>query len=347
MSIFSNFFKKEAPLLGLQGSGGGLGFLAGRGAAGPGTSHFYEFKVWGAGGGGGASHRGGGGAYVNGQYEISNGTTITLVVGCRGHVPTALNTANYGGGGPKGTTYPYPASGGAGLSGVFLTSSQVYTPSPGSPFSGAITPAPTAAPHVQPGQVVANTLIIAAGGGGAAYDGNAGGGGITTGGNGDPIGGATRGTGATWGGAGTDTGAGGGGGNTGGRGYGGRSSGGGGGGSGFYGGGAGNNGNSVAAGGGGSSYYWTTQTKPPAFVSYNPGSINTAAGANGGPGGVAGNASDPLNNSSYGGAGYNNNSGQNGLIAYRVSDTSYDHLAGQSWTTVTHTGSDQTITVPS
>ena len=29
MSIFSDFFKKEAPLLGLQGSGGGLGFLAG------------------------------------------------------------------------------------------------------------------------------------------------------------------------------------------------------------------------------------------------------------------------------------------------------------------------------
>ena len=28
MSIFSDFFKKEAPLLGLQGSGGGLGFLA-------------------------------------------------------------------------------------------------------------------------------------------------------------------------------------------------------------------------------------------------------------------------------------------------------------------------------
>ena len=31
MSIFSNFFKKEAPLLGLQGSGGGLGFLAPKG----------------------------------------------------------------------------------------------------------------------------------------------------------------------------------------------------------------------------------------------------------------------------------------------------------------------------
>ena len=32
MSIFSDFFKKETPLLGLQGSGGGLGFLAGGGA---------------------------------------------------------------------------------------------------------------------------------------------------------------------------------------------------------------------------------------------------------------------------------------------------------------------------
>ena len=346
MSIFSNFFKKEAPLLGLQGSGGGLGFLAG-GSGGQGATHFYEFKVWGAGGGGGANHRGGGGAYVNGQYEIANGTTITLVVGCRGNVPTALNTANYGGGGPKGTTYNYPASGGAGLSGVFLTSSQVYTPSPGSPFSGAITPANNASPHVQPGQTVANTLIIAAGGGGAAYDGHAGGGGITAGGHGDPIGGATRGTGGAWDGAGTDTGTAGSGGGSAGRGYGGRSSGGGGGGSGFYGGGAGNNGQSVASGGGGSSYYWTTQTKPPAFVSYNPGSINTAAGADGPNGGTAGNASDPVNNNSYGGAGYSNGSGQDGLIAYRVSDASFAALAGQSWTTVAHTGSDQTITVPS
>ena len=31
MSIFGDFFKKEAPLLGLQGSGGGLGFLTGSG----------------------------------------------------------------------------------------------------------------------------------------------------------------------------------------------------------------------------------------------------------------------------------------------------------------------------
>ena len=37
MSIFSDFFKKEAPLLGLQGSGGGLGFLTGSGGGEPGT----------------------------------------------------------------------------------------------------------------------------------------------------------------------------------------------------------------------------------------------------------------------------------------------------------------------
>ena len=32
MGILNNFFKKEAPLLGLQGLGGGLGFLAGGGS---------------------------------------------------------------------------------------------------------------------------------------------------------------------------------------------------------------------------------------------------------------------------------------------------------------------------
>ena len=41
MSIFSNFFKKEAPLLGLQGSGGGLGFLAGGGGGGDQTFTIY------------------------------------------------------------------------------------------------------------------------------------------------------------------------------------------------------------------------------------------------------------------------------------------------------------------
>ena len=102
MSIFSNFFKKEAPLLGLQGSGGGLGFLAGRGggsiadtiaatggtkidasdgftyhifqegnnqpfnvtalSVGGGSGDTIEVLLVGGGGGGGKQHGGGGGA---------------------------------------------------------------------------------------------------------------------------------------------------------------------------------------------------------------------------------------------------------------------------------------------
>ena len=98
MSIFSDFFKKEAPLLGLQGSGGGLGFLAGSGAgfieatggyvseAVGDDSHLYKYHLWmdgtpaplknftvgsrktldvlvvGGGGGGGGYAAGGGGA---------------------------------------------------------------------------------------------------------------------------------------------------------------------------------------------------------------------------------------------------------------------------------------------
>jgi hypothetical protein len=108
MSIFSNFFKKEAPLLGLQGSGGGLGFLAGRGAAsieatggavtnsGSYTIHTFSFPNsdnfevtsgegeidilviagGGAGGSGGPAgwHGGGGGA---GGYAYATGYTVT------------------------------------------------------------------------------------------------------------------------------------------------------------------------------------------------------------------------------------------------------------------------------
>ena len=42
-----NWNKKEKPLLGLLGSGGGLGYLAGGGAAGP---YAVEVKLWGGGG---------------------------------------------------------------------------------------------------------------------------------------------------------------------------------------------------------------------------------------------------------------------------------------------------------
>ena len=84
MSIFSNFFKKEAPLLGLQGSGGGLGFLAGGGAAGP---YSVEVKLWGAGGSSAnrsspVSNRGGGGAsFVKATFTAAAGTNLYAYVG--------------------------------------------------------------------------------------------------------------------------------------------------------------------------------------------------------------------------------------------------------------------------
>ena len=88
MNIFSNFFKKEAPLLGLQGSGGGLGFLIGNVA---------EFSV-------------------TGGTEITNGnvkyhvfiTDQNLVVSGQGDVELLV----VGGGGAA--TGPYSAGGGAG-----------------------------------------------------------------------------------------------------------------------------------------------------------------------------------------------------------------------------------------
>ena len=117
MSIFSNFFKKEAPLLGLQGSGGGLGFLAGGGAAeieatggyvsqavGD-DSHLYKYHLWtygmpaplqnftvgsertldvlivGGGGGGGGYAAGGGGAggVLYGQITATEDLTARTV----------------------------------------------------------------------------------------------------------------------------------------------------------------------------------------------------------------------------------------------------------------------------
>ena len=82
MSIFSNFFKKEAPLLGLQGSGGGLGFLAPKGGAGP---YAVEIKLWGGGGsassrsGSSSSHAGGGGAFVKASFTAASGTVKLLL----------------------------------------------------------------------------------------------------------------------------------------------------------------------------------------------------------------------------------------------------------------------------
>lgn len=318
---------------------------------------FYEFKVWGAGGAGGSSgEAGGGGAYITGQYEFNPGTQLTIVVGTGGLFPVGLNVANYGGGGPKGTQFDYTTGTGGGMSGVFLTSDTVFTSADSPTPVGIITSRPSAAPNVQPGATIQNCLIAAAGGGaGVNYgNGHGGAGGVTAGGDSDNTDPAT---GGTWGGAGTDTGSGG----TsdpspaarvdGGLFYGGSSSGGGGGGGGFYGGGGGGNSSQVSGGAGGASYYKTTQPSPPLFVGYNPGSFSNSA--DGVPGnqdahpttyGRAGNRTDPLNGGSYGAGGDNGNAGQNGLVAYRKA-TSYPALPGASWTSITHTGTDQTLIV--
>ena len=98
------FFKKEAPLLGLQGSGGGLGFLAGRGGptlATGGTKYTYNNKiihvftntgpnpfivpkdftaeVFVVGGGGGGGYFGGGGGAAAGAARVWRGPGRRLV----------------------------------------------------------------------------------------------------------------------------------------------------------------------------------------------------------------------------------------------------------------------------
>lgn len=324
---------------------------------------FYEFKVWGAGGAGGSSgEAGGGGAYITGQYEFNPGTQLTIVVGSGGIYPVGFDVSNYGAGGPKGRQFSYTTGTGGGMSGVFLTSDTVFTSADSPTPAGAIAlpdpAAPGAAALVQPGATIQNCLIAAAGGGaGVNYgNGHGGAGGVTAGGNSDNTDPAT---GGTWGGAGTDTGSGGASDPSsspphavnGGLFYGGHSSGGGGGGGGFYGGGGGGNSSQVSGGAGGASYYKTTQPSPPAFVGYNPGSFSNSV--DGVPGDQdanpttyrrAGNRTDPLNGGSYGAGGDNGNAGQNGLVAYRKAN-SYPALPGASWTSITHTGTDQTLIV--
>ena len=121
-----NWNKKEKPLLGLQGSGGGLGFLAGGGAPGVEASggnvngtladgskyHIFttngSFAVTGGGsvsilaiaggGGGGVQHGGGGGAgalYFNETLELDTGTySITIGNGGTGGPSNSDNSAN-------------------------------------------------------------------------------------------------------------------------------------------------------------------------------------------------------------------------------------------------------------
>ena len=106
MSIFGDFFKKEAPLLGLQGSGGGLGFLAGRG-----------------GGRGGLTATGGiisdyedSGTYYRAHIFTSSGAFNVTASGTFGD--TIETFAIGGGGGGKDlhtTAVPKAGSGGSGI----------------------------------------------------------------------------------------------------------------------------------------------------------------------------------------------------------------------------------------
>lgn len=352
--MFNNWFKKEKPLF----TGSRFGFGSGGGAAGP-TAYkvgdFFEFQVWGGGGGSGGSGNdpGGGGAYVSVKYNILKGTTLRFIVGSGGRYnPVALKETAYGGGGGKGTTHNYPASTGAGLSGIFITDNPLYDAASPAPSRTVPAPSPPSPSNVVGGGLeIATCLMVAAGGGGASYDGGAGGGGITAGGAAEPISGANAGSGASWNGAGTDSGSVGGGGHPDGNGFlfaGGQTTGGGGGGSGVWGGGAGDNGSSVASGGGGASYYWTSQSKPPAFVSYLPGSIVSAAGNPGyaasNKGQVGGGAGDNNPGGNFGKGNGPNANGGDGRIAYRRHD-SYAQLPLGDWVLVDYTGDTQSLVV--
>ena len=139
MNIFSDFFKKEAPLLGLQGSGGGLGFLSGGAGGGPvqvtggtqttiGDYLFIEFEngmpgtftvdsgetqeavilIAGGGGAGGCQVGGGGGG---GGLVFRNDATLapgtyTYSIGAGGGAVSYPPGQNGGNGGDTTLTFP-------------------------------------------------------------------------------------------------------------------------------------------------------------------------------------------------------------------------------------------------
>lgn len=125
-------------------------------------------KAWGAGGGGSDNGQGGGGGYAGGEFSVTPGTFLTLVVGERG-VYNSPGTGYGVGGGAGATIGTGTASGsGGGYTGVFTSS----TPSQ------------------------ASALIIAGGGGGAGRGGtdcSGGAGGGTSGVSGNNVGGGNGG----------------------------------------------------------------------------------------------------------------------------------------------------------
>jgi len=154
-----NWFKKESPLLGLMGSGGGLGYLSGKSVeegwdsfsnatifnhtgsdqsfSVPGSTTKIGFLIWGAAGGSyKASSRsatdytvGGSGGYTEGIVSVTGGETLIIVVGAGG-AGTNGAAAGYGGGGDGGHTNRGAGewgSAGGGMSGIFASPGTVYS----------------------------------------------------------------------------------------------------------------------------------------------------------------------------------------------------------------------------
>ena len=132
MFNFNNFFKKEKPIPGILGlGGGGTGLSFGGGASGPGI--FIEYVVIAGGGGGGGALSGGGGAggmRTGTDFEVELGVANTVTVGTGGDwnfspgAPTPgpplpgnfANNSTYTQGIPGLDSYlgPAPGSGGFG-----------------------------------------------------------------------------------------------------------------------------------------------------------------------------------------------------------------------------------------
>jgi hypothetical protein len=189
-----NWNKKEKPLLGLQGSGGGLGYLAPKGVASGGNALFAMFGGGGSGGGwmGGG---GGGGGYVEETDSLQTGVSYSIGIGAAGGTPspgpsspeenhrgkdggnTTFVTASgtytaYGGGG--GHSVP-AATNGAGRPGG--SGGAGYNPSPSPGLGNKVTGTTNPAQASPPQPKVLSRVQGYNGGGVAAGDGATGGGG--------------------------------------------------------------------------------------------------------------------------------------------------------------------------
>lgn len=111
----------------------------------------YTFEVYGARGGSftsedGTSYSGGDGAYVKSHMKITQPTTVYVNVGGRGAQGTGASTAGYNGGGSVGSGSPVSAAGGGGASMIALAPGKL-------------------------GEVDKSQILVVAGGGGGAIDG--------------------------------------------------------------------------------------------------------------------------------------------------------------------------------